>query len=87
MCIPTRTAVIPVLHAVTCAPITRRIRGIASEVGVGRDEGLPRAGVINCDSVVVVLKSALDPQPLGRLNLAKRAELDRALRFALDIAY
>ncbi|MBN2114860.1 MAG: type II toxin-antitoxin system PemK/MazF family toxin [Acidimicrobiia bacterium] len=87
VCILTRTAVIAARHSVTCAPITRRIRGIASEVEVGREEGLPHAGVINCDNILTVSKDALGPRPVGRLSLAKRAELDRALRFALDIAY
>lgn len=82
-----RTAVIPVLHNVACAAVTRRVRGIASEVEVGREEGLPHAGVINCDSIMAVPKEALDPEPVGRLSLAKRAELDRALRFALEIKY
>ena len=36
---------------------------------------------------MAVPKAALDPEPVGRLSLAKRAELDRALRFALDIEY
>lgn len=87
VCVLTRTAAIPVLRAVTCAPITRTIRGIRSEVEVGPGEGLPQAGVITCDSIVTVPRGALDPEPVGILDLAKRAELDRALRFALDIAY
>lgn len=86
VCVLTRTAVIPVLHTIACAAITRTIRGIPAEVEVGRAQGLPHPGVINCDSIMAVPKAALDPEPVGRLSLAKRAELDRALRFALDIA-
>ena len=71
----------------TCAAITRTIRGIPAEVEVGRAEGLPHAGVINCDNIMTVPKSVLDPEPVGKLSSAKRAELDRALRFALDIEY
>jgi mRNA interferase MazF len=82
-----RTAVIPVLHNVTCAAVTRRIRGIASEVEVGREEGLPHPGVINCDAIMAVPKEALDEDPLGQLGAVKRAELDRALRFSLGIRY
>jgi mRNA interferase MazF len=87
VCVLTRTAVIPVLQAVTCAPITRTIRGIPSEVEVGPGEGLPQAGVITCDSILTVPKAALDHAPVGILKLDKRAELDQALRFALHIAY
>jgi mRNA interferase MazF len=83
----TRTAAIPVLQAVTCAPITRTIRGIPSEVEIGLAEGLPQTGVITCDNVITVPRAALDPEPVGVLDLGKRVELDRALRFALDIAY
>jgi mRNA interferase MazF len=87
VCVLTRTAAIPVLQAVTCAPITRMIRGIPSEVEVGLAEGLPQAGAITCDNIVTVPKAALDPEPVGLLGFGKRAELDGALRFALDITY
>ncbi|MFH1331534.1 MAG: type II toxin-antitoxin system PemK/MazF family toxin [Actinomycetota bacterium] len=87
VCVLTRTAAIRVLQAVTCAPITRTIRGISSEVEVGLAEGLPQAGVITCDNIITIPKTALEPEPVGVLDLGKRAELDRALRFALDIAY
>jgi mRNA interferase MazF len=76
-----------VLVAVTCAPITRTIRGIRSEVQVGPAEGLPEASVVICDNLVTVPKVTLDADPVGRLDLEKRVELDRALRYALDIQY
>jgi len=87
VCVLTRDAAIPVLHSVTCAPITRTVRGIRSEVGVGRDEGLPVASVITCDTLVTIPQAVLDPEPVGRLDVAARAALDRALRYALDIQY
>lgn len=87
VCVLTRDAAIDVLSAVTCAPLTRTIRGIRSEVGVGVAEGLPEAGVISCDNVVTVPKSALIKNPIGHLNVEKRVALDRALRYALDIQY
>jgi len=87
VCILTRTAAIRVLQLVTCAPITRTIRGIASEVEVGAGEGLPEAGAITCDNIITIPKVALDPEPVGALDPAKRADLDRALRFALDIDF
>lgn len=87
VCVLTRDAAIDVLQAVTCAPITRTIRGIASEVEVGPECGLPENGVISCDNLLTVPKASLDPEPIGSLDLEQRIELDRALRFALDIAY
>jgi hypothetical protein len=35
----------------------------------------------------MVPKSDMDAEPVGRLDLEKRAELDGALRYALDIQY
>jgi mRNA interferase MazF len=87
VCVLTRDAAISVLTKVTCAPITRTTRGIASEVGVGPDEGLPESSVIACDNVLTVPQSALDAEPVGRLGLRVRVELDRALRYALDIRW
>ena len=87
MCVLTRDAAIEVLTAVTCAPITRTIRGIRSEVGVGPPEGLPETSVINCDNVITVPIARLEDSPVGHLDLDARVRLDQALRYALDIQY
>lgn len=87
VCILTRNAAIAVLTSVTCAPITRTIRGIRSEVEVGPEQGLPDASAIVCDSVLTVPQAALDPNPVGHLDEVHTAALDRALRYALDIRY
>jgi mRNA interferase MazF len=83
----TRDAAISSLTSVTCAPITRTIRGISSEVEVGPSHGLPETAVINCDNLMTIPIYLLDPEPAGRLDPGARAELDRALRYALDIVY
>ena len=59
VCVLTRDAAIEVLSAVTCAPVTRTIRGIRSEVEVGSGEGLPATSVISCDNLITVPKSLL----------------------------
>ena len=87
VCVITRDAAAAVLTAVICVPITRTIRGIRSEVEIGPDEGLPELCVINCDTIVTVPVDALDRDPVGHLDESKRSELDRALRYALDILY
>jgi mRNA interferase MazF len=87
VCILTRDAALLVLTAVTCAPITRTIRGIRSEVELGPAQGLPERCVISCDNLVTIPIGDLDPEPVGHLDESKRAELDRALRYALDIVY
>jgi mRNA interferase MazF len=87
VCVLTRDAAIQVLSAVTCAPITRTIRGIRSEVEVGPEEGLPEVSVITCDNIVTLPIGMLASSRVGYLSLEKRAELDHALRYALDIQY
>lgn len=87
VCVLTRDAALAVLETLTCAPITRTVRGIRSEVEVGPEQGLPERSVIACDNVVTIPKRSLDRQPVGALSRAKRAELDEALRYALDIVY
>jgi mRNA interferase MazF len=87
VCVLTRDAAIRVLTAVTCAPITRTIRGIRSEVELGNHHGLPEPCVISCDTVVTVPLDVLDDEPVGHLDEVTRAALDRALRYALDIVY
>lgn len=87
VCVVTRDAAVAVLTSVTCAPITRTVRGIRSEVEVGRSEGLPTASAITCDNLITIPLDALDPEPVGHLEMSTRAALDRALRYALDIQY
>ena len=87
MCVLTRDAAIDVLTSVTCAPITRTIRGIRSEVEIGSEQGLSDSCVISGDNVITVPIDVLDDEPVGHLNEVVRAALDRALRYALDIVY
>lgn len=86
VCVLTRDPAIEVLTAVTCAPITRTIRGIHSEVEVGPAEGLPEASAVSCDNLITVPLALLD-DPIGRLGLERRIRLDHALRYALAIVY
>jgi mRNA interferase MazF len=87
VCVLTRDAAIAVLQTVTCAPITRTIRGIRSEVEVGPEQGLPEVSVISCDNLLTIPQTVLDRAPVGRLDEVSRAALDGALRYALDIRY
>lgn len=54
---------------------------------VGEGEGLPEASVFTGDNVTTIPKSGLDARPVDHLAAPKRAALDRALRYALDIQY
>lgn len=87
VCVLSRDTAISVLDRVTCARITDTIRGIASEVDVGPEYGLPDRAVINCGDLITVAKTDLDEKPVGKLDIGTRAILDRALRYSLDIIY
>ena len=87
VCVLTRDAAIAVLTSVACAPITRTIRGIRSEVELGEEHGLPESCVISCDNVITIPLEALDNKPVGQLDELTRARLDEALRYSLDIVY
>ncbi len=87
VCVLTRDAAIEVLTVITCAPITRTIRGIRSEVELGLEAGLSEPSAISCDNVLTVPIERFDPAPVGHLDPATRMVLDGALRYALDIQY
>ena len=55
----TRSEAVPVLERVVVAPITRTIRGIATEVALGPEDGLAHPCAASFDNLRVVLKSHL----------------------------
>ena len=70
---------------VICAPICASFTGLSTQVRVGVSEGFKHESSIHCDELVSIRKSALTDY-VGRLDMSKRDELDRALQVALDIA-
>ena len=79
----TRSDVIPVLNTVTVAPLTRTIRGGASEVVVGENSGLKSTSAINLHHVVTVPKTGLR-RFVGSVSPAVLQQVRAALLFALD---
>ena len=79
-----RDAAYPVRTMVTIAPITTHVRGIAVEVPLGREDGLPRACAVNLDSIMTVEKSCLT-ELVCRLSGRKLAAVDGAIRYALGL--
>ena len=55
----TRNEAIPVLNRLVVAPITRTVRGIATEVALDADDGLAHPCAASFDNLRVVLKSHL----------------------------
>ena len=86
VCVLTRDGAIGSLTSVTCAPLTRIIRGIKSEVLLDEDDGLPSLCVISCDNIATIPMMSIDPAPIAQLSVARQFELDRAIRFALHVS-
>jgi mRNA interferase MazF len=81
--IVTRDRAIPLLANVTVAAVTGTVRALPTEVPVGREHGLARESVVNCDNLFTIPKSsvgrrrgALDPESLRRLRSALLIALD-----------
>ena len=64
--------------------LTRTIRGIPTEVPLGRADGLPKAGAANADTLTTVPKSTVQ-EYVCTLEAVKMQDLDRAIQFALDL--
>jgi len=73
-----------VRELVTIAPVTTRIRGLAVEVPLGREDGMPKACAVNLDTITTVPKVALKDR-ITYLRAATRRALDDAIRFALAL--
>ncbi|MFN8223770.1 MAG: type II toxin-antitoxin system PemK/MazF family toxin [Gaiellales bacterium] len=70
----TRDAVIDVVTSVLGVPATRTVRGIASEVELGPDDGMPDGCVLSLDNTRVLQKvyfreriCTLGPEPMARV--------------------
>lgn len=69
---------------VTVAPVTTRTRRIPTEVPLGPAEGLPKACVVNLDTLTTIPRRTLT-RSIGPLPAAKLAAVERALMFALAL--
>jgi mRNA interferase MazF len=70
------------LNKFVAVEITSTVRQIAVEVPLGRQEGLPRRCVANCDNIRTVSRSVLVKR-IGQLAPGRRSELKRAVGHAL----
>ncbi len=79
----TRSAAIPVLHAVLAAPVTRTVRNIPTEVSLGPDDGMPTECAASFDNLRVVPKAYLVDR-MCSLEPARLVEACAALHIAVD---
>ena len=80
----TRDAVLYSIDSVVMALVTRTIRGVPTEVVLGRRQGLPGRSVANLDNLLTVPRSRLKRQ-MGACASGKVKELNEALMAALEI--
>lgn len=73
-----------VRQKVTLAPITTRKRGLSTEVSLGTHEGMPKACVIDLDSLATIDKDSLTDR-ICRLSSEKMDQVHQAIKFALDL--
>jgi len=69
---------------VICAPIYSKYHGFSTQVQLDIDDGLKHSSSIHCDELVSLPKSMLTDY-IGELSITKLAELNDALKVALNI--
>jgi len=80
----TRELVRPHVGRVTVAPITTTVRGLSTEIPVGRANGLEAEGVVSCDNIITVPTATLGRQ-IGFLLPTQEAFLTTAVHAAFDL--
>jgi mRNA interferase MazF len=82
--IATRDSAIPLLSSVTVVGITSRVRGLPTEVPLGKEQGLARDCVANCDNLFTLEKRSFGAFR-GSLGFDGTRRLDLSLAIALDL--
>ncbi len=77
----TRDAAIPVLRTLLVAPVTRRVRGIATEVLLDAEDGMPAECAATMDNVTTIDRSFLT-QRITRLGTDRMTRACVALAIA-----
>jgi mRNA interferase MazF len=80
----TRPRVRPHLKSVTVAPITGSIRGLSTEVPVGRPNGLDHDCAVSCDNITTIPQASIGRR-LGFLLPDQEVALSRAIIAAYDL--
>jgi len=73
-----------VRNSVTVAEVTSTIRDIPVEVRLGTRDNMPKVCVINLDTIITIRKDLLE-EKVVHLNQTKIAEINKAIKFALDL--
>ncbi len=84
MVILTRNTVLHSIESVVVVLVTRTVRGIPTEVALGRRQGLPVQCVANFDNLLTVPRNRLK-RLMGACDTAKMEEINRAIKASLDV--
>jgi mRNA interferase MazF len=82
----TRNSASGFLSALTVAPITTTMRGIPTEVFLGREDGLPMDCAVNLDNIQTVPKANLGSL-IASLSSDRMTEVQQAISFALGFDF
>jgi mRNA interferase MazF len=74
----------PIRNAVTVAEITTTVRDIPVEVALTKEDGLPKACVVNLDTIITIRKDLLKER-ICLLSVEKIDQVNQAIRFALAL--
>jgi mRNA-degrading endonuclease toxin of MazEF toxin-antitoxin module len=72
------------VSTVVCAPVYGQLLGLATEVVIGPESGLPRNSAVRCDFLTLMFKTKLTGFA-GELPASKLTQLNSALARALDL--
>lgn len=72
------------VSTVVCAPVYGEVLGLATEVILGHEDGLPYTCAVRCDFLALMFKTTLT-HFVGTLSPAKIAKLNTALAYALEL--
>lgn len=72
------------MKRVTIAPITSKVRGLATEVPVGSANGLDNSSVVSCDNIITVELTDIGER-IGSLLPHQEADLASAISIAFDL--
>jgi mRNA interferase MazF len=79
----TRDPMGSLLNAVIVAPVTSTVRGVSTEVAVGKEDGVPRPSVANLDNIQLVARTRFRRR-VGRVRPATLSAVCAALSVAVD---
>ena len=80
----TRNTVLHSIEGIVVALVTRTVRGLPTEVRLGKRQGLPMVSVVNLDNILTVPRGRLVKR-MGVCDTGKLDELGQAIRVAFDL--